>query len=294
MRPTSSGAANLTVLDWAGFKAAVSYTFDDANSSQLQNYPALNQLGTPLTFFLTTGKPEASDPLWAQAIKDGHEISNHSMNHAAVGTAAELDDASRFLQEKLGVTTYDMAAPYGSATYQPLAKTRFLLNRGVANGLISSNDETDPYNLPCFIPGTGAKATAFNRQIDGARDAGKWRVVLVHGFSGGTDSAYQPIDLAEFVASVEHAKSFGDLWIDTMLNIGAYWRAQKMFTAVTPTSAGDSQTWTWRLPANFPPGHYLRVKTDGGTLKQAETPLPWDGHGYYEVALDIGSLTWTP
>jgi hypothetical protein len=48
------------------------------------------------------------------------------------------------------------------------------------------------------------------------------------------------------------------------------------------------------LPPNFPPGKYLRVTVDGGTLTQHGVSLPWVTHGYYEVALDAGSLTWSP
>ena len=33
---------------------------------------------------------------------------------------------------------------------------------------------------------------------------------------------------------------------------------------------------------------------DGGTPSQGGTPLAWDPHGYYEVALDAGSLTLSP
>ena len=53
--------------------------------------------------------------------------------------------------------------------------------------------------------------------------------MLVHGFTGGSDGAYQPVAIGEFTASVNHAKSFGDVWIDSVVNVGAYWRAQKMF-----------------------------------------------------------------
>jgi hypothetical protein len=48
------------------------------------------------------------------------------------------------------------------------------------------------------------------------------------------------------------------------------------------------------LPAHFPPGKYLRVNVTGGTLTQKGAPLPWDPHGYYEVALDAGALTLAP
>lgn len=36
------------------------------------------------------------------------------------------------------------------------------------------------------------------------------------------------------------------------------------------------------------------VRVDGGTLAQGGTPLAWDEHGYYDVALDANSLTRTP
>ena len=295
--PKPDGApGELTVLSWAGFKGAVSYTFDDANSSQIQHYGDLNGTGVPLTFFLITGKPEASDPVWKQAIKDGHEISNHSMSHAQVGTGADVDAATAFLLQTLGVTAYDMAAPYGDASYQPLAATRFLLNRGVSDCLIGAGvgDATDPYNLCCYIAPTGALAGAYNNEIDAAQTAGRWRIVLVHGFTGGTDSAYQAVSIDEFTASVRHARSLGNLWIDTMINIGAYWRAQKVIAAVTPSAAGATRTWTWTLPAHFPPGKYLRVSVAGGTVRQGGQTLAWNDQGFYQIALDAGSVTATP
>ena len=66
-RPTGA-PGNVTVLDWAGFKAAVSYTFDDTNSSQIQHYAELQALGVRMTFYLITGKTvEFNDPVWARA-----------------------------------------------------------------------------------------------------------------------------------------------------------------------------------------------------------------------------------
>ena len=79
-----------------------------------------------------------------------------------------------------------------------------------------------------------------------------------------------------------------------MANVGAYWRAQKMLSSVTPTIWRYSQTWMWRLPPHFPPGKYLRVRVDGGSLMQRGRQLLWDPHGYYEVELDAGSLSLSP
>jgi hypothetical protein len=90
-----------------------------------------------------------------------------------------------------------------------------------------------------------------------------------------------------------YGKSFGTMWIDSVVNIGAYWRGQQLLQAATPGTGGGVTTWRWTLPPNFPAGRKLRVVVDGGTLTQNGMPLSWDRHGYYEVALDAQSLSWT-
>jgi len=62
----------------------------------------------------------------------------------------------------------------------------------------------------------------------------------------------------------------------------------------SPAVPAGAASWTWTLPAHFPPGHSLRVTVDGGTLTQSGQPLTWNGHGYYEVSLDAGALSWSP
>ena len=286
---------DITVVSWAGFKSAVSYTFDDANWSQIANYAALKALGVPLTFYLITGKTtELDNAVWTQALADGHEIGSHTHSHQMNGTAADVDMADRVLRAKFGITVWTMASPYGSSSYPPLASSRYLINRGTPGGTIAPNGDTDPFNINCFIPAQGAPASAFDSELDAARAAGGWKTMLVHGFNGGSDGAFQPVAVGEFTSHVNTTKSRGDVWIDTVVAVGAYWRAQKMFAALTPTTSGTSRTWTWTLPANFPPRKVLRVKVGGGTLIQAGHALPWDDHGYYEIALDAGSVTLAP
>ena len=299
--PTATGISrpngkpgNLTVLDWAGFKAAVTYTFDDTNSSQMSHYPELRALGVRMTFYLITSKPEAADPVWATVVKDGHEIGNHSATHPHTGSGADLDAATAFLRERLGVTPWTMAAPFGDASYRALATSRFLLNRSVGGGVIRPNDTTDPFVLPCFVPPRNAPAAEFDGEVEAARSAGGWAIVLVHGFIGGTDGAFQAVRIEDFTTAVAHARAHDDLWIDSLVNVGSYWSAQRLLTAATPVAAAGRTTWSWTLPPHFPPHQYVRVKVDGGTLSQHDQPLPWDDHGYYEVALDAGSLTLGP
>jgi peptidoglycan/xylan/chitin deacetylase (PgdA/CDA1 family) len=298
-RPSGT-PGNFKVLNWAGFKGAVSYTFDDANQSQIDNYAALQALGVPMTFYLQTGKSSAQDPIWKQALLDGHELGNHTKNHTHDNTtdptinAADVDAATTFIQSQFGVKPYTMAAPYGDPGYATLAESRFLINRGVNNAVIVPNGTTNPFNLPCFIPATGAKSTVFNAQTDSALTSGGWRVVLVHGFENGGDGAYQPINIDEFTTHVRYAKSLRTLWLDSVVNVGAYWRAQKLLSTVTPTQSGSENTWTWTLPNNFPPGKCLRATVDGGTLLQGGKALTWNEHGFYEIALDAGSVTLAP
>jgi hypothetical protein len=292
--PKPSGAGTqITVVHWAGFKGAVSYSFDDNNTSQIQNYSQLNALGVRFTFFMWTGKAEASNAIWKTAYKDGHEIANHTKSHQSAGTADDIQAATTFITQQFGTRPWSLAAPNGAAVYSSLTKGKFFINRGVGNGLIGPGDSSDPFTLPTYIPPTGASTAAFNNEVDSARTAGKWRTMCIHGFTGD-GAAYQPVPVDQFIESVKHAKSTGDMWIDTITNVGAYWLGEKAFGAATTMTSGTDKTWTWKLPDQFPTGHYLRVKVDGGTLKQAGNTLNWDTHGYYEIALDAGSVTLSP
>jgi peptidoglycan/xylan/chitin deacetylase (PgdA/CDA1 family) len=295
--PVPAGAAaNLRVLDWAGFDAAISYTFDDSNQSQLDHYAELQALGVPMTFYLQTSKQQNMSPVWMQAVRDGHELGNHTQSHQSTGAniGADTDAATNFIQSRFGVTVYTMAAPNGSTAYSPIAQSRFLINRGVNDQRIAPNDNTDPFNLPCFIPPTNASTAMFNAKVDGIRNTGTWQTVLVHGFPGSNDGAFQPVDINQFTAGVRYAQSFGDVWIDTVVSVAAYWRAQKTFTDTTPVTVNGATTWSWRLPDHFPPGQFLRVTVDGGKLRQGDASIAWNDHGYYEVSLDLGSLTLSP
>ena len=299
--PTGTGS-KVNVVDWAGFKGAVSFTFDDANQSQIDNYAALQKLNDKgnnarFTFYLQTGKTQASDKTWAQAQKDGHELGNHTKSHQQTGTAADIEAAETFIKSTFGVTAYSLAAPYGDGSYATLAVGKFLTNRSAGNSgnWIAMSDDPDKsslrYNLPCYIPAEGAAASAV---ISPVAD-GKWAVILVHGFDlSKKDGSYQPVAITEFTSGVSSVKTKGTIWIDAVANVSSYWIAGYKFSKLTATTSGSDKTWTWKtsdFSPTFPPGKYLRVTTDGGTLKQGSTTLAWDDHGYYEVSLDAGTLT---
>jgi peptidoglycan/xylan/chitin deacetylase (PgdA/CDA1 family) len=302
-KPTGAGT-KVTVLDWAGFKSAISFTFDDTNQTQIDHYKelqALNDKGNVhYTFFLWTGKNEINNGVWPQAQKDGHELGNHTKSHQSAANASDIDAAETTIKTMFGTTAYSIAAPNGDASYQSAAKGKFLTNRtaGDSGGVSpTDNPATRQYALPCIIPATGASSSTMQSSLNAAVTSGKWEIFLVHGFTGGSDGAYQPVDVNQFTAVVTWAKNQGNVWLDSVGTVSAYWVAQYNFNKLTPASNGTDKTWTWKtsdFSTPFPPGKYLRVKTDGGTLKQGNTVLSWDDHGYYEVSLDAGTLTLSP
>jgi hypothetical protein len=299
-KPTGP-VGNLKVLNWAGFRAALTYTFDDSIQSQIVHYKELNSTEVHMTFFLV-GASDGNSPVWAQAAKDGHELGNHTEHHCradATGCAwepyagsleAEYDLATAHIKQAYGVSNvWTTASPYGDMGYDDVAKTRFFLNRGVRGGQIAPNDSSDPSNLPTFVASASQTASVFNPLIDSARAAGNWQVLLFHSLGG--DGGYAPVDVADVIASVDHAKAAGDIWIDSFVNVGAYWAGQKAVTNATVTQVGEKTVVTWKLPDHFPSGRSVRVTVTGGKLSQGGTVLPWNPAGYYEVALDPGSLT---
>jgi hypothetical protein len=230
-------------------------------------------------------------------VADGNELGNHTYDHSTVSLSNVQQGQSTIESTFPSVKVYTFAAPNGNTSYEPYAQQEnYLLDRGVGDGLMMPGNDTSPspWNVHCYIPPTSAPASDFESEIDGARSGGGWRVILVHGFTGGTDGAYQPVNFSDYVTQVKYAKTFPDLWIDTMVNVGSYWIGQIAFDAATKSTSGSSTTYTWKLPTNFPPGHYLRVTVTGGTLTQDGKTLQWDSHGYYEIALDAGSLTIGP
>lgn len=292
----SGTAGNLKVINWAGYTGAVSFTFDDQTTSQMAAYPTLNALGVKYTFYVVSGWGLTNANL-AQAVADGHEIGNHSASHTTTITAADIDNATTAIQQKFGVTPYTFAAPNGTngaSGWEQYAKTRFIIDRGVSNGQMKPNDNVDQWNSFCYLPPAAETAANMQKEILTAQTNGAWKTMLVHGFTVPADSAYHPVVLEDFTATVQYAKALGNLWLDKVMNIGAYWVGQKLVTKATPTASGSDQVYSWTWPSFYPPNSCVRVTVDGGTLKQNGTELPWDEHGYYEVSLNAGSLTLSP
>jgi hypothetical protein len=302
--PQPSGAqAHFTVLPWAGFKAAASYTFDDSQPSQIAHYAELAATGVRATYYVNTSNKGLAnyDATWKKAASAGNEIGNHTVDHcrhdltncsgttSAGSIDAEIDQCTAYIESNLGqATVWTMAFPYGDAAYEPDAKKRFFIARGVGGGMIAPLDSTDPFNLPVFAAAGGETAEPFSGAIETAHGQGEWVVFLFHSLLPG-DNWYAGVDIGSVTGSITHAQSLVDVWLDTVAEVGAYFIGQKLVQAASATAP-----IRWTLPAHFPPGRYVRAKVDGGQLSQSGHTLPWNGHGFYEIALDAGELIWSP
>jgi len=312
-QPAGTGA-NLKVLHWAGFRSAVSYTFDDSSPSQIENWPRIKAQHVRSTFYIVpNGSGQAGyEAAFKDMAAEGNELGNHTWHHcrsAQVGGAdpagcpgglsmeAELDKTNDYIKSLGQSDVWTMAYPFGDTGYIDAVKPRFLLARGVFPGLVGPGDNSNPYILPIVghagdpTPPGGDDVAVFNADLDRAGAAGKWLIFLFHTVLPSSSNWGAGENVAAVTGSMEYAKSH-DMWIDSVVNVGAYWIGERLVENAAKTEVGGVTTWSWTLPPHFPGGRVLRVTVDGGTLSQGGRALAWDPHGYYEVSLDAGSLTW--
>ncbi|MDH5605106.1 MAG: polysaccharide deacetylase family protein, partial [Cyclobacteriaceae bacterium] len=85
------GAAPVLIIEknfeWPeGKKVAVSLSFDDGRFSQVDVGTALlDKYGVKGTFYVVPSAVEQRLEGWKKAVKNGHEIGNHSLNHPCTG-----------------------------------------------------------------------------------------------------------------------------------------------------------------------------------------------------------------
>src|SRR5262249_53582761 len=161
------------------------------------HYAELQAVGVPMTFYISTDlSTEANyDSTWTQAVKDGHEIGNHTVHHCqanltgcSFGTAPsgdtvanELTTCSSYIPQHTGQSdVWTGASPFGDTGYDSSAQSLFLLYRGVGGGTISATGNTDPYNLPIYLAQTGDTASVFESHVTTAHTNKQWIIFLIH------------------------------------------------------------------------------------------------------------------
>ncbi len=202
-------AAQPAAFVWPDAKrAALSLSFDDARSSQIDvGMALLDRYGIKATFYVLPSNLQPQLDGWKQAVADGHEIGNHSLNHPCTGNFPwakkealaiedytvekmqfELDAANRRIAELLGVTPRSFAYPCGhtsvgraqnTKSYVPLVAEMFTSGRQWAS---------ETANDPAFcdlaqVTGIAMDGLDFEQLqpiLETAKERGQWVVLVGH------------------------------------------------------------------------------------------------------------------
>lgn len=230
----------------AGKRMAVSLSFDDARSSQIdKGLAVLDSAGVKVTFFVNPSGVEERLEGWKRAMASGHEIANHSVSHPCTGNfpwsfhnalenytleqmSRQLDEANADIQRLLGVHMVTFAYPCGQKfvgrgrqmqSYVPLIAEKFMVGRGYYD---------EYFNDPAFCDLAQAGGTAFDdmdyiqmvKYISQAAEQGAWVIFVGHDIG---EKGFQVTDATALAALCKYLQDPAhDIWVDTVEHIGKY------------------------------------------------------------------------
>jgi len=237
----------ITTFRWPdGKRAAISITFDDARTSQVDSGTALlDKYGIKATFFVVP--PTVEDRLdgWKKVVANGHEIGNHTINHPCTGNFSwsaknalenyslddmrnELIECNKRIKELLGVEPKVFAYPCGqkfvgrdtsTRSYVPLVAKMFMVGRGWRDEAMNnpgfcdlaqvSGIEMDGKNFDEILP-----------LIEEVRTTGQWLILAGHEMG---DSGVQTTRLKMLKQLIEYAQDPANgIWIAPVGTIAKY------------------------------------------------------------------------
>lgn len=228
-----------------GKRAAVSLSFDDARLTQIDvGIPTLNQFRLRATFYVSFRTLEQRLDGWREALKAGHEVGNHTVNHPCTCNfswsatraledytlkkmAWELDEANARIRKLLGVRAKSFAYPCGQSyvgrgrnvkSYVPLVAERFLVGRGFPNE--TPNDPVTGDLAQAMGVDFDCKSFASIREwLEAARLKGGWIIFVGHEMG---PERRQSVSKNVLTRLCRYLADSEDLWVDTVANIGGY------------------------------------------------------------------------
>ncbi len=290
-------AGPVTTVPWNGHTGAVSFTYDDARSSQIPNLlPQLDALKIKATFFIavtgTGGDFEAKKSAWIQVAQNGHELANHTKAHVnvpadpnAAGIIAEMAAYLRDLDRDVESVTF--AYPNCNVNGKAGVGSEDFVGRGCGQTSYAWGAQpSDWMDIQGLILNPTNVGTAIS-MLNTAKSGNGWVTTIVHDVKEDPDAySLTPADNKKML----DAAVANGLWIDTYQNIAAYFRAHfTMDAAITvPTDAGWSLAWTSPHP-KMPKSVKLRLKLASATfgksftVQQAGTTITAESDGSYVI-----------
>jgi len=229
-----------------GKRAAVSLTFDDARTSQIDvGLALLDAHRVKATFYVSPASIDARLGGWRRAVAAGHEIGNHTLTHPCTKNFAfsrnnavedytlermetELDGANEAIQRLLSVRPTTFAYPCGQTyvgrgegvqSYVPLVARRFIAARTAY---------CECHNNPFVCDLAQAHAFEADRKtfaelkpvIDRGLADGAWMIFFGHevGASGHQTVLADTLNtLCQFAQDPKNG-----LWIDTVAAVAGH------------------------------------------------------------------------
>lgn len=292
-----SWAGPVTTVPWNGHSGAVSFTYDDARTSQIPNLlPQLDALGIKATFFISVtgagGDFEAKKSTWIAAAKNGHELANHTKAH--VNVPADPGAASLILEMANYLRALDPVVQSVTFAY-PNCNVNGKAGIGAENFISRACGQTsyawgtqpsDWLNHQGLILTPNNVATAVG-MLNAAKTGNTWVTTIVHDVKESPDDySLTPADNKKMLdAAVANA-----LWIDTYQNVAAYYRAHFVMDAVNPSPINSGWNMSWTSPhAKMPKSVKLRVKLAAATfgnsftVQQGGVTIPKETDGSYII-----------
>lgn len=295
------------VLPWNGHKAASSLTFDGSDPSQLDvAIPELNQRHLTATFFLIANRTNRKDE-WRKILPFGHEIGNFTLDNPQLANLspreqeAQVEGAQNVLQKEFGISLYTFAYPYSEVTpgLEALAVKTHLFARGGAGttGVLMSSTEPDWMDIPSRAMEPTFSFSTYRKWIEDCFRKGGWLVWRIQGLEE-VPLENKAVSKKVFDKVLDDLQS-KDIWVGTFLEVGAYFRAEKIFEKAAVHESGLEKKWTWEVPDHFPDPVLLKVRlsteaattSPGVEMLQDGKRLRSDSLGVYLVNFSLGELS---
>lgn len=227
-----------------GARAAISLTFDDARTTQIDaGIPILDAHDLKATFYVSPAGVVQRLSEWKAAAANGHEIGNHSLRHpcsinfhfdddnaledySLERMERELLGASDEIERLLGVRPVTFAYPCGQTfigrgtacrSYVPLVAKHFIAGRGAFDETPNDPMVADLAQLT-GMEADRAGIEQLTALIDRALDQGSWLVLFAHNVRA---EGHQALGAETLEALCRHVRSSA-VWMDTVANIAAY------------------------------------------------------------------------
>ncbi len=199
-------------FQWPGDKKmAISLTFDDARLSQPdKGIPLLERYNVKATFYISPQNLKKRLEAWKDAVENGHEIGNHTVDHPCSGNfewsrenaledytlqemRAELDSANKFIEKNIGIRPVSFAYPCGQTfvgrgkktkSYVPLVASMFKTGRDWLNEGPNDPAYCDMAKLTAMEL-DGKLFEEVKKLIELARSKGYWLILAGHEMDEG-------------------------------------------------------------------------------------------------------------